>query len=32
LLEKQKKGKSELKEKGDMRIPSDVFLKVFESD
>ncbi|MFA6252255.1 MAG: translation elongation factor 4 [Candidatus Paceibacterota bacterium] len=32
LLEKQKKGKSELKEKGDMRIPSDVFLKVFETD
>jgi len=32
LLEKQKKGKSELKEKGDMRIPADVFLKVFETD
>lgn len=30
LLEKQKKGKQELKEKGEMHIPSEVFLKVFE--
>ena len=31
LLEKQKKGKSELKQKGKIKIPSDVFLKVFGS-
>ncbi len=29
LLEKQKKGKKELKEKGKLRIPPDVFLKMF---
>ncbi len=31
LLEKQKKGKKELKEKGRMKIPSQVFLEVFKS-
>ena len=28
LLEKQKKGKAELKAKGKIRIPSDVYLKI----
>jgi len=31
LLEKQKKGKKELKEKGKIRIPSKVFLEVFRA-
>ena len=31
LLEKQKKGKRELKEKGRIRIPSQVFLEMFKS-
>jgi len=31
LLEKQKKGKKEMKERGKLKIPSDVFLKVFGS-
>ena len=31
LLEKQKKGKKELKEKGRVRIPSRVFLEIFKS-
>ena len=31
LLEKQKKGKKILKEKGEVRIPSKVFLEVFKS-
>jgi len=31
LLEKQKKGKKELKEKGRIRIPSKVFLEIFRS-
>jgi len=31
LLEKQKKGKKELKEKGKIRIPSKVFLEIFKS-
>jgi GTP-binding protein LepA len=31
LLEKQKKGKKELKEKGRIRIPSKVFLEVFKA-
>ena len=31
LLEKQKKGKKELKEKGRIKIPSKVFLEVFKS-
>ena len=31
LLEKQKKGKKELKQRGKLNIPSDVFLKVFGS-
>ncbi len=30
LLEKQKKGKKKMKEKGKMRIPSDVYFKVFK--
>ncbi len=30
LLERQKKGKKELAEKGQLRIPPDVFLKVFK--
>jgi len=29
LLEKQKKGKKEMKERGKLKIPADVFLKVF---
>jgi len=32
LLEKQKKGKKELKEKGRIRIPSRVFLEIFKSE
>ncbi|MFA5715061.1 MAG: translation elongation factor 4 [Candidatus Paceibacterota bacterium] len=31
LLEKQKKGKKEMKERGKLKIPADVFLKVFGS-
>jgi len=31
LLEKQKKGKKELKEKGRIQIPSKVFLEMFKS-
>lgn len=31
LLERQKKGKKELKEKGKIRIPSKVFLEIFKS-
>ena len=31
LLEKQKKGKKELKEKGRIRIPSRVFLEIFKT-
>ena len=31
LLERQKKGKKELKEKGRVRIPSSVFLEIFRS-
>ncbi|PIW91193.1 MAG: elongation factor 4, partial [Candidatus Nealsonbacteria bacterium CG_4_8_14_3_um_filter_39_7] len=31
LLEKQKKGKKELKAKGQVRIPSDVYLKIFRA-
>jgi GTP-binding protein LepA len=31
LLEKQKKGKKELKEKANVRIPSKVFLEIFKS-
>ena len=31
LLEKQKKGKKELKEKGQVQIPSRVFLEIFKS-
>ncbi len=31
LLEKQKKGKKELKEKGKVRIPSRVFLEIFKN-
>ena len=31
LLEKQKKGKEKLKQRGKLKIPSDVFLKVFGS-
>jgi len=31
LLEKQKKGKKELKEKGNIRIPAKVFLEVFKN-
>jgi len=30
LLEKQRKGKRELEQKGQLRIPSDVFLKIFK--
>jgi GTP-binding protein LepA len=32
LLEKQKKGKRELKEKGRVRIPPSVFLEIFKSE
>ncbi|MBZ1345238.1 MAG: translation elongation factor 4 [Candidatus Nealsonbacteria bacterium] len=32
LLEKQKKGKKELKEKGRIEIPSKVFLEIFKQD
>jgi GTP-binding protein LepA len=31
LLERQKKGKKELKEKGRVRIPAKVFLEIFRS-
>ena len=31
LLEKQKKGKKKLKETGRVRIPPDIFLKIFRS-
>jgi GTP-binding protein LepA len=31
LLEKQKKGKKEMKDRGKLKIPADVFLKVFGS-
>jgi len=31
LLEKQKKGKEKLKQRGKLKIPSEVFLKVFGS-
>lgn len=31
LLERQKKGKKELKERADIRIPPEVFLKIFKS-
>ncbi|MFZ3054624.1 MAG: translation elongation factor 4 [Minisyncoccales bacterium] len=32
LLEKQKKGKKEMKDRGKLKIPADVFLKVFGSN
>jgi len=31
LLEKQKKGKKEMKDRGRLKVPSEVFLKVFGS-